>query len=797
MTQSRREFLWSAGAVGAAWALVRNGGVQWSASEANEPEWMPGTEARTNSTCLLCPSRCGIRGRVVDGNLVQIAGNPLHPMSQGGLCPRGIAGVQMLYHPNRLTTPLVRDGARGAGHWKAITPEGAVALLGQRLQALRASGRPEALAVLAGYCAGSMEDVWRRFMQAYGSPNYIADDYNDGTDVVMDLMHGIPRRPAYDLEHAGLVLSFGTPLFEAWWSPLQAYVAFGGPGHSRGEGRSQRLGPRFVQIDTRFSRTAARAHEWVGITPGTYGTLALGIAYVLIKEQLIDVTFIAEHVDGFEDWRDKGGDLQEGFRSLVLRHYRSEEVSAVTGVSVERIVSLAKSMAEHRPAVAVFGAEVLADSGGLFAGLAVQSLNVLMGNINRVGGLLFSDRAPVEPLVTASLDQPARAGLDVRPVAATTAPFGGGDPALKLAQAVAGEGGTSPVDVLLMYYANPLASSTHPEVWSKALSHVPFVVSFSPFLDESARHADLILPDLLPYERWQDAPAPSSYPFPVWGIAQPLVEPRGGKKSGMATGDALLALAQRIGGTVAKSLPYTSMEELLKSRARGLYASGRGMVLGSAFERGHSRQMEERGWWLPQYPEFDSFWSDLVDNGGWADLFHDVTDPARLALTPSGRIQLMPVRLRDALAAEGKGRTLYQSTKSATATAGTQFPLRLIPYRVSTLASGTLALEPWLAEQPTVFPDTHWVPWVELSPKTAQQMGLHDGVAVWVISSRGRYRARLKVFPGAAPQNVNAPYGLAYPDGESANPLHLLDEAAEPLTSVSAWYSTFVRLERA
>ncbi|HWO89129.1 MAG TPA: molybdopterin-dependent oxidoreductase, partial [Gemmatimonadales bacterium] len=315
-------------------------------------------------------------------------GNPLHPLSQGGVCPRGIAGVQLLYHPERLASPLLRAGPRGSGQWEPVSTERAVAVLTDRLRSLREAGHPERLALVSGYSEGTMRDLWQQFMRAFGSPNDIADEPHDGADAVMSLMHGIARRPGYDLERSGLVLSFGAPLFESWWSPLQAFTAFGRPGAA--DGAPPR--PRFVQVDTRFSRTAARAHEWVGTRPGTYGTLALGIAYVLIKEELYDASFVERHVSGFED---QAG--VEGYRSLVLRGYRTEEVSAVTGVPVERIVALAKLFAERQPSVAVLGADVMLAPDGLLAGMAVHSLNVLMGSVNRPGGVLFADPPPVAP----------------------------------------------------------------------------------------------------------------------------------------------------------------------------------------------------------------------------------------------------------------------------------------------------------------------------------------------------------------------------------------------------------------
>ena len=75
---------------------------------------------------------------------------------------------------------MVRAGARGAGEWRGISSQDAVALLAQRLGALRTAGRPERLAVVAGYCAGTMDELWRHFLRVFGSPNYVTDEYPDG-----------------------------------------------------------------------------------------------------------------------------------------------------------------------------------------------------------------------------------------------------------------------------------------------------------------------------------------------------------------------------------------------------------------------------------------------------------------------------------------------------------------------------------------------------------------------------------------------------------------------------------------
>ncbi len=787
MKVTRRDFLYSTvGAAATVYGLQGRQDISWSSETEPDLGWTPGIETWANSTCLICPGRCGIRGRAVDGKLIRIIGSNLHPMSNGGVCPRGAAGMQVLYHPKRLAGPVLRVGPRGAGQWREVSHSGAVSLIADKLRALREAGTPERVGLVSGYCAGSMYDLLHQFMSAFGSPNHITDAYPDGTDAIMSLMHGIKQCPGYDLDRSDLVISFGAPLFESWTSPVQAFSAFAGRSSLTNTRR-----PRIVQVDTRFSRTASRAHEWIGVRPGTHGVLALGVAYILIRDGLVNSTFLAEHVAGYEDFRDRRGRRVAGYRSQVLRSYRTEEVSRITGVPIDRITALAKAIAASEAPVAVCGTDVTFDRQGLLDGMAVHSLNILLGRINTPGGVLFGPKPPIAPLASVEHDATARASLKQQPIGGPPPSFGTGVVPTDFAQAVSEQ---DSIDILFLYYSNPLASSTHPETWRSALSRIPFVVSFSPFVDETSSQADLIVPDLLPYERWQDAPNPETYPYPVWGLSRPLVTPYQG---GRHTGDVFLDVARALGGSIARSLPYADFQALLKVRAQGLFAARHGMILGEAFERRQVLQMEERGWWLPDHDNFDDFWSDLVESGGWTDLYYDYADKTRIAGTPDRRINLMPPALLRLLDESHDVTAPYVLRGDNEAEPADKFPLRLLPFRVSTLSSGTISLERWLAEQPGIFPDVQWMPWIGVHPRTAETLGFQDRSVVWVVSPRGRYRAVLRFFPGTAPGNVCAPYGLRHPDGEPANPLRLLIGDRDVFTGLTDWHSTFIRLERA
>ena len=177
----------------------------------------------------------------------------------------------------------------------------------------------------------------------------------------------------------------------------------------------------------------------------------------------------------------------------------------------------------------------------------------------------FGDAPPLSSLPGITPDRTTRAGLNADAILGAGAPLGTGDTAVRFAEAVA-SADPSPVDTLLLYYANPLASSAQPEAWRRALERIPYVVSFSPFLDDTTAQADLVIPDLLPYERWQDAPSPSSYPHPVWALARPMVE---APPTTRQTGDVLLTLSSMLGDSVSAALPHDNFESLLQARADG------------------------------------------------------------------------------------------------------------------------------------------------------------------------------------------------------------------------------------
>src|SRR6202167_4774903 len=151
-----------------------------------EEELIPGIATIKPGVCTLCSAGCGLQVRVMQGEAEvvrhgeqglikmglakKLEGNPQHPVNRGKLCARGQAGPQVLYHPDRITHPIKRTGARGSGEFQGITWDDALKELGSHLAALQASKSTDALAFLSRPLGGQRHELIERFLKSYGAP---------------------------------------------------------------------------------------------------------------------------------------------------------------------------------------------------------------------------------------------------------------------------------------------------------------------------------------------------------------------------------------------------------------------------------------------------------------------------------------------------------------------------------------------------------------------------------------------------------------------------------------------------
>jgi anaerobic selenocysteine-containing dehydrogenase len=176
------------------------------------------TEKWVPTSCLNCATRCATRVRVANSRAVKVAGNPLSQVSEGENCARAHVGLQVLYDPERVTTPLKRTNpVKGRGvspAWTPITWEQAFNEVIEHLGALRGKGQPHQLLLLCGLNSVSDEDIIRRFADAYGTPNVVsADGLDNEADKAGEWMaDGNYTQSAYDLartNYSGVIQAAG------------------------------------------------------------------------------------------------------------------------------------------------------------------------------------------------------------------------------------------------------------------------------------------------------------------------------------------------------------------------------------------------------------------------------------------------------------------------------------------------------------------------------------------------------------------------------------------------------------
>lgn len=745
----------------------------------------PLSEEMVKTTCALCPSGCGLEVRVVDGKAVKVDGDPLHPLNQGVCCLRGQASLEMLYSPERIQRPRRQKGQRGSGDWEEISWEEALSFLAEKLSVLRSSGRTHSLAVIHGETRGQFRGLLQQFMKSYGSPNLISNA-SLAEQVVrqtMFLTQGVNGLPVYDINNANYVMTFGGNLLESSRNVIGylSSVAF------MRRGRPQR--GKLVAIHPRLALTGLKADEWIPIRPGTYAALALGMANVMINSDLYDKDFVRDFTFGFEDFEDQDGNLHKGFKSMVLEKYTLERTSLITGIATETIARLAGEFATNRPAVAILPNEYgeLNSGNSLPTSMAIHCLNALVGSIDCLGGVLVQ-RFPsmqdwpafeLEPMAAESLQKPRLDGAGTRrfPLAITAYQ--------EVSQALLSEYPYA-IDVLLLINANPVYDFPGDGKMAQALIKTPLVVSFASTMDESALHADLILPASTFLEVWGDdfiegtGYAGVSYRRPV---VQPIHDTRN-------PADVLLDLAHRIGGSCAQALPWKDYQALVRDRLSAI----------------------------------DMDWEKFVENGNWSEMVYFNAEPGspawsqvvgrdRLHAPKDNRFDLFSRELFTILDQPEDQDCLPQFVLppglADDAQGFDEYPFLMLTQPLITHTQNWHGILPTLQECYGLQSYMKWNSWVEMNPRAAEALGLHQDDTVWVESEKGRVMLPLRLYEGIWPNVVFMPpgqgrftkvqWGRHTPDQMEVgvNPGNLMNFSSESLCGQAIFNPTRVKIYKA
>lgn len=475
---------------------------------------IPGIGVWYASTCQACPAGCGVHGRVREGRVLKLEGNPDSPINHSKLCQMGQASLQAHYNPDRLTQPLLRQN----GELAPVSWDEAFKLLEKKVGA--GSGvTGDKFAWVTGTVSGHQAVLIKAHLEAVGSGNHFVHEVINtavGQAVSRDMLGD--ARPRYRMDRAQAVLSFGADFLGTWNSPV----------HFATQYAKFRAAPRgvLIQAEPAMTLTGANADLWLPVRPGTEGVLALGIANSLIFKHHVD----ASH-------------LPSAVRNLIA-NYPLTEAAKATGISGDLIERAATMLKKHSPSLVISGASAEGHEHGYESAAAAMLLNILLGNVGET--ILPGQDFPLPQLAaregnTADLLNFAKGLKDKR------------------------------FDTVFFYGTNPVYTAPASLGLEEHLAKVPFKVAFSMFRDETSALADLVLPIRSAQEDWGTHVAGYQPDEPVLAFQQPLMEPLYQTTRGM--GDLLLTLLKM--QRAADYAPFTDYFAYLNNFAVGLPAGVR------------------------------------------------------------------------------------------------------------------------------------------------------------------------------------------------------------------------------
>ena len=438
-------------------------------------------------TCPLCEAMCGLEVHVRDEQVELIRGDRQDVWSKGYLCPKGTTLGHLHHDPDRLREPMVRQAD---GTFRAVTWDEAFArcteLLGPVIE-------EHGIAAVTAYVGNPLAHALSlsRYIGILIGMSGIPMIYSPGTvdqwpkNVSSHLMYGgMWSIPVPDVRRTDLLVAMGANPHASQGSLLSCPDLMG-----EIDGIVER-GGEVVVIDPRRTGTAERATEWLPITPGTDAALLLAVTHVLFAEDLVGLGSVAGMVDGVDEVRDLAAD------------WSPERVEATTGISAERTRGLARQLAGAERAV-VYGRIGLCNQEfGTLASWLVDVVNTLTGHLDAPGGLMFP-RAAAWPLTL--LPMPGLEGGAPTFGRWTSRVRGapevlGHVPVSCLAEEIAtpGEG---QIRALFTVAGNPVLSSPGGDRLDDALGGLDCMISVDNWINETTRHADVILPGLSALEQ--------------------------------------------------------------------------------------------------------------------------------------------------------------------------------------------------------------------------------------------------------------------------------------------------------
>lgn len=643
-----------------------------------------------------CPDTCGFISEVdAHGRVTTFYPDPANPITQGWLCAKVRPYLDHVYHPDRLTTPLRRTSPKDAPpQFTPISWEEAIHDIATKWQHISAQYGPEAILPYSysgtlgllqmGVASGRF---WNRLGASQLERSICGAAAEQAVNWTLGARHAVPYE---QVAHSQLVLIWGH-------NPVSTAPHF--MPHLR---QAQKKGTQLIVIDPRKTRTAVGADWHIQPKPATDGALALGLAHVILAENLHDPAWLDAHAHGWQAYRERVAD------------FPPERVAQITGIPAEDVIKLARLYATAKPSLLKFADGLQRHPNGGQTIRALCALPALTGQYGTLGGgLAYSTSGYF------------RWGADLfhKWQDPSCPPPGRVVNMNRLGAALTGEVQDPPIMSLFVFGANPVAASPHAGLIVQGLQRPDlFTVVHELFMTDTAVYADLILPATSQLEQWD---LHRAYGHTLLTLNEPAIAPLGESKSNWDT-QRLLAEAMGFQEPWLRQEATEVIDEILTQSVANMPQLA-GLTVETMRGKGGIPLV-----FTPEVP------------------FADGQFP-----TPSGKVEIYSERFAQ-LGVDPLPDFLPAVDDGGVQPHDEQFPPELALNLLSGAAHHFVTTS--LANQPNLIA-REGEPFVEIHPQDAAVRGITQGAQVRVANGRGSLTLRAVVTDGVRPGVVVSPKG--------------------------------------
>lgn len=500
ITVSRRAFLKTA-ALSAAAVSIPLSIKAVEKKSANE------VYGRTSSQtwCEMCFWGCGVTAYSRNGKVYKLEGQKLCPNNYGSLCAKGNAGIYQVYDPDRLKKPLIRVGKRGEGKFREATWEEATKYVAENLKKVVTDYKPKGVSLIAH---GSGEHAFITLMELIGSKNTAIPAYSQcmGSREIawwLTFGAGFSGHEYGDGENAKCMMFLGRNILES----LQV-------GEAKKVINGLSKGAKLIYVDSRYTKTAAKADHFLQIKPGTDLALLLGMINFIIQNKLYNEKFVDEYCFGFEELKEE------------VKDYSLEWTSKETDIDSAKIADICYELANAAPSCFIHPGRRLTRYGNDTQTVrAIGILNGLFGNWGYPGGFYNVQQPPVKAHQVCEIENEEHCDCVRADGAGTDYKLAPGNLGREngLFQAILTDK-PYPVKALIAYGTNFFQHFPDYETGKKIAEKLDFIVTCDIYMTETALYSDVILPESTYLER-QDPIVTQGDQYPFMQYREPAVSP--------------------------------------------------------------------------------------------------------------------------------------------------------------------------------------------------------------------------------------------------------------------------------